>query len=550
MELPSLNATIKGNVVQHGNVEQFLNIRYADIPGKFQKPVLKSDWQGAEIDATKPGPVSPQSRTPFNFFSVPDDLWEKVNVDTYQDGLLCANLMVTRPAGISPNARLPTVVWIHGGSNLEGSIYNAIYEPQHLVAESIRVGKPIVHVCVEYRLGLTGFLTQNGKGNWGSWDQYTGCQWVNRHIGDFGGDPANVTLTGESAGSVAVHNMLIKDSMNGRKLFRNAVLMSGTLETITPQPPTWHKRLEDKVAKVSNAEPASLSDKELLKAQVKLNVAVCMTCDDGDFFEPGWKAHLVPDWLDKLVISDCKDEGMLYFLPINAQDDDELLAKVDKSPVGKEIADLYDIKAGSDVKSGCLDLKTDATFNYWNHLLFKKMQAAHANGASARVYRLAVDEPNPHNPDQRAHHAVDVLYMFNSTQFNEHGDRLSRLFQSHFLRLAYGLEPWDHRNFGVYRNGGYQQLPLAELSSVRPVARYEALEKMDFAQDTYHFELDEGDWIHLDGLGEEVRPGEVITSLVEAVNQNGQVTLPGPQVMTEAMSEVMTEAMSSEEDYC
>lgn len=488
LQLPSLNATITGNTVQNGAVEQFLNIKYADIPGKFEKPVLKNDWNGAQIDGTKVGPVCPQSRTPFNFFSVPDDLWDKVNVDTYQDGLKCDNLIVTRPKGVAANARLPTVVWIHGGSNIEGSIYNLIYEPQHLVAESVRVGKPIVHVCIEYRLGLAGFLTkQNGVGgNWGSWDQYTGCQWVNRHIQDFGGDPLNVTLTGESAGSVAVHNMLIKDSMNGRKLFRNAVMMSGTLETITPQPPKWHARLEEKVAKVTGksvADLASLTDKELLDAQVKLNVAVCMTCDDGDFFEPGWKQHLVPDWLDKLVISDCKDEGMLYFLPINAQDDDELLAKIAKSPVGKEIAELYDIKEGSDVKTGCLELKTDATFNFFNHLLFKKMQDARDSGnSSSRVYRLAVDEPNPHNPDQRAHHAVDVLYMFNSTRFNEHGDKLSRLFQSHFLRLAYGLEPWDHRNFGVYRNGGYQQLPLAELNSVRPVERYEALGKMDFGQ--------------------------------------------------------------------
>lgn len=484
-QLPSLNATITGNTVQNGTVEQFLNVKFADIPGKFEKPVIKDDWNGAAIDATKKGPVCPQPRTPFNFFSIPDAMWDQVNVEGLQDGLECANLVITRPKGVDPNAKLPTVIWIHGGSNIEGSVYNLIYEPQYLVGESVREGKPIVHVCIEYRLGLSGFLTKNGKGNWGTWDQYTGCQWVNRHIQDFGGDPQNVTLTGESAGSVAVHNMLIKDSMNGRKLFRNAVMMSGTLETITPQPPKWHERLEAKTAKTAGVEVSqlsSLSDKDLLKAQVKMNVQVCMTCDDGDFFEPGWKGHLVPDWLDKLVISDCKDEGMLYFLPLNAQEDDELLAKVAKSPVGAEIAELYDIKAGSDVKAGCLDLKTDATFNYFNHVLFRKMQEARAQGASARVYRLAVDEPNPHNPDQRAHHAVDVLYMFNSTEFNERGDKLSRLFQSHFLRLAYGLEPWKDTNFGLYRNGGYEQLPLSQLDSVRPVKRYEALSRLDWGQ--------------------------------------------------------------------
>src|SRR5512132_3010028 len=107
----------------------------------------------------------------------------------------------------SDRHRLPVMVWIYGGGFQAGSASEPRQDGEHLAA------KGVVVVNLNYRLGVFGFLAhpeltkesgRNASGNYGLMDMIAALQWVKRNIASFGGDPANVTIFGESAGSFAV----------------------------------------------------------------------------------------------------------------------------------------------------------------------------------------------------------------------------------------------------------------------------------------------------------------------------------------------------------
>ncbi|XP_061389745.1 cholinesterase 1-like, partial [Musca vetustissima] len=121
-------------------------------------------------------------------------------------------------------ARLPVMVYIHGGANVLGSGHS-LYEagPQYLLDHDV------VLVAFNYRLGALGFLstrTLEYPGNYGYLDQVLALQWVRDHIANFGGDPQSVTIFGMSAGSMAVSLHMASPLSKG--LFHRAILMSGS----------------------------------------------------------------------------------------------------------------------------------------------------------------------------------------------------------------------------------------------------------------------------------------------------------------------------------
>jgi para-nitrobenzyl esterase len=133
----------------------------------------------------------------------------------------CLTLDVRTPA---MTGRRPVLVWIHGGSNRAGG-------PNDIVQSD--VGKDVVIVGIRYRLGIFGFLShrkltaeQGASGNYALMDQIAALEWVRRNIARFGGDPDNVTIAGESAGSQDVSLLLA--APRARPLFHKAIMESGT----------------------------------------------------------------------------------------------------------------------------------------------------------------------------------------------------------------------------------------------------------------------------------------------------------------------------------
>jgi para-nitrobenzyl esterase len=141
----------------------------------------------------------------------------------------CLYLNVWTPAK-SANERLPVMVWIYGGGFQAGSASEPRQDGENLAK------KGVVVVSLTYRLGVFGFLAhpeltkESGhaaSGNYGLMDQIAALQWVQRNIAAFGGDPGNVTIFGESAGSMSVSALMTSSLARG--LFHKAIGQSGAL---------------------------------------------------------------------------------------------------------------------------------------------------------------------------------------------------------------------------------------------------------------------------------------------------------------------------------
>jgi para-nitrobenzyl esterase len=153
----------------------------------------------------------------------------------------CLYLNVWAPA-VFATARLPVMVWIHGGGFVAGSASEPRQDGERLA------GKGVVVVGINYRLGAFGFLAHpaltqesghGASGNYGLLDQVAALEWVRKNIAAFGGDPGNVTIFGESAGSFAVSALMVSPLAHG--LFHRAIGESGAFFTVGDQtlaPPT------------------------------------------------------------------------------------------------------------------------------------------------------------------------------------------------------------------------------------------------------------------------------------------------------------------------
>jgi para-nitrobenzyl esterase len=206
--------TIVGKASEDGTANIFEGIPYAapplgDLRWRAPQPVIP--WNGVRSTA-KPAPACLQN----------DYRWNHSNYTYGSED--CLTLDVRSPA--QKKQKLPVMLWIHGGSNRAGASSGMVY--------SRITGQGVVLVAVQYRLGIFGFLShralakeQNGSsGNYGLMDQIAALKWVRDNIAKFGGDPGNVTIFGESAGSQDVSLLLSAPSARG--LFHKAIMQSGT----------------------------------------------------------------------------------------------------------------------------------------------------------------------------------------------------------------------------------------------------------------------------------------------------------------------------------
>ncbi len=145
--------------------------------------------------------------------------------DASREDCLTLNVWTPRPKA---NARRPVMVWIHGGGFANGSGTSATFEGEHYAARGV------VLVTLNYRLGVFGFLAHpeltrqtrsKSSGNFGLEDQIAALRWVKANIAQFGGDPANVTIFGQSAGGASVLNLVASPLTRG--LFGKAIVQSG-----------------------------------------------------------------------------------------------------------------------------------------------------------------------------------------------------------------------------------------------------------------------------------------------------------------------------------
>ena len=177
-------------------------------------------WSGVR-SATAFGPACVQAPRP------------AASVYAYEVGEMSEDCLTLNIWASADAQNAPVFVWIHGGSLTSGSSNEPMYDGARLAHEGVIV------VSINYRLGVLGFLAHpelsaesplGVSGNYGLLDQIEALRWVNRNIAAFGGDPANVTIAGESAGGLSVVYLMAAPSAQG--LFAKAIVQSANLMAV------------------------------------------------------------------------------------------------------------------------------------------------------------------------------------------------------------------------------------------------------------------------------------------------------------------------------
>ena len=258
----SASGALEG-VVEDGSTV-FRGIPFAAPPfgeALWQLPKPAVPWDGV-LSCADYGPICPQPEIDFQAMSMGAEV----------QGEDCLRLNIWTPT-TEAGANLPVMVWVHGGAYLFGS-GSAPGNQGHTFSRD-----GVVYVSFNYRLGALGFLHTGavrpermaGSGNYGIADQVAALRWVRENIASFGGDPANVTLFGVSAGANYVQALAACPQARG--LFQRAISQSAGGTTLWGIPPHAATAIADTyfellgLGAAADVDLASLTPTQLLETQ-------------------------------------------------------------------------------------------------------------------------------------------------------------------------------------------------------------------------------------------------------------------------------------------
>ncbi|KAJ5959868.1 alpha/beta-hydrolase [Penicillium vulpinum] len=375
-------------------------------------------------------------------------------------------------AGIDPEtARLPVYAYIHGGAYSFGAGTDPMWDPARLVQKSVLFGTPMVVATINYRLNMFGFAAsseiidaqpdgQMKGGNFGLGDQRIALRWIRNNIAAFSGDAGRVTVGGQSAGGSSSHAHVLEAILSEREpLVQRGIIQSGAVGVLGPismedTNKRWDALCKQLGAPDSDAASrmeymATVSPEQILQANRELDWMVSpIVVDNLTISErPNgrWNIHLdgneEPVEKDQsahnsapiaILIGDTDLEGTMHYSQVTEiKSFDEFKVLLEANVSSKDFLDkfyqvysLQDDMALADLHKQIFQFLTDIQFGYCVQTAREELmgwepsaQKSASDTTSARPtavqsYRMSVGNPFPGINHEKAHHCVDLLYIY------------------------------------------------------------------------------------------------------------------------------------------
>ena len=371
----------------------------------------------------------------------------------------CLYLNVWTPS-TSSQAHLPVMVWIYGGGFAAGSASEPRQDGENLAK------KGVVVVSFNYRLGVFGFLCHpdltkesghNASGNYGLLDQVAALKWVRRNIAAFGGDPDNVTIFGESAGSFSVSALMASPLAQG--LFQRAIGESGAFFSVTlgAKPLALSeeadRKFTDSLGLHSLEALRALPADALLEAAMKQGIMWFWPIIDGYFLPQEVRSIFASGEQSKvpLLAGWNADEGDFHAIFAGAVPTAPNFVARAQTLFGDKadaFLKLYPAATDDQAKRSAQDLAGDQfiAFSTWKWI---ELQAATGN---SRVFRYEFDDAPPSAakdstaPSRGAYHSAEIEFVFEALAsknlpWRPEDEKLSDLMSSYWTNFAKTGDP-------------------------------------------------------------------------------------------------------------
>ncbi len=437
---------------QDGPVRTFLGIPYAAPPVgdlRWKPPVAADKWIGV------------RKSTQFGARCMQAPVFGDMTFTDAGHSEDCLFLNVWTTAKTS-DAKLPVMVWIHGG----GFVAGASSEPRQ--DGTVLAQQGVVVVSMNYRLGIFGFFVhpelakesgRNAAGNYGLLDQVAALQWVRDNIAAFGGDPGNVTIFGESAGSFSVSELMASPLTKG--LLHKAIGESGGAFSRTGLALDTLASREEKDSKFASSAYGvqTLAELRAIPAQKLLDGAF-KPMGQGPDFGPVVDGYFLPETVAAIFAAGKQndvpllagwnhDEGSFAIAFAPKKPDAESLKALAQKDFGDKAADflkLYPADNDAQAFRSTEDYAGDQ-FIAWS--TWKWIEAQVATGKQP-VYRYRFDlgpPSDPKGPQLGAFHSADIEYVFGQLDSRPHVEwkpenrQLSEQMQKYWANFAKNGDP-------------------------------------------------------------------------------------------------------------
>jgi para-nitrobenzyl esterase len=436
-----------------GKVHAFLGIPYSAPPVgdlRWKPPMPVKKWGGV------------RKATNFGAYCLQGNIYGDMDFRGATSSEDCLFLNVWAPADPSKK-KLPVMVWIYGGGFVAGSTSEGRQDGTHLAEQGVIV------VSMNYRLGVFGFLVhpelakesgRNSAGNYGLLDQLAALRWVHDNIAAFGGDPGNMTIFGESAGSFSVSAQMASPLAKG--LFQKAIGESGaafsssglSFDPLSVREKKDAKTVSEKLGVSKLAELRALPAEKLLEVFGKPG-------PDAFDFGPDIDGYFLPESVSAIFAAGKQndvpllagwnhDEGSFEVAFSPQKPTAETMkanAQKDFGDKADEFLRLYPIDTDEHVQSSALDFASDQfiSLSTWAWIEAQSKTGKHP------IYRyrfdLAPPASDPNAPKLGAFHSAEIEYVFGQLDtkagisWRAEDRQLSELMQKYWINFARGGDP-------------------------------------------------------------------------------------------------------------